>query len=192
MAWVGLMAVAEKARFGYNTIVIFCHMLIFDASTLILIAKIDLLDPFLGILSMRAAIPLKVHRECCGVKKTLDALMIQKVVDDSRIEVALVKDRKAIARIREDFSLGAGESEVIALALQSDARLVGIDDKNGINACRLLRLPFTTAAGILLICRERNLLGRSEAAEKLELLAKYGRYKNSIIEDVRTRLEEYP
>ena len=141
---------------------------------------------------MRAAIPLTVHRECCGAKKTLDALMIQQVVDDSRLEVAKVKDRTAAAKMREDFSLGAGEAEVVALALQSNARLVGIDDKNGINACRLLRLPFTTAAGILVLCRERNLIGKSAAAEKLDLLAGYGRYKSSIIEDIRTQLEKYP
>lgn len=166
--------------------------MIFDASTLILIAKIDLLEPFLGVLSMRAAIPLTVHRECCGAKKTLDALMIQQVVDDSRLEVAKVKDKAATAKMREDFSLGAGEAEVVALALQSKARLVGIDDKNGINACKLLRLSFTTAAGILVLCRERNLIGKSVAAEKLDLLGEYGRYKSSIIEDIRTQLEKYP
>jgi predicted nucleic acid-binding protein len=177
---------------GYNTIVIFCHMLIFDASTLILIAKIDLLDPFLGVLSMRAMIPLAVHRESCGAKKTLDGLMIQQAVDDSRLEVAKVKDRTAVAKMREDFSLGKGEAEVLALALQCSARLVGIDDKNGINGCKLLRVPFTTAVGILLACRERNLIGKSEAAAKLVALAKYGRYKNSIVEDAQARLEEYP
>jgi len=192
MASVRHIGVAALRGISYNTLVIFCHMLIFDASTLILIAKIDLLELFLGTLSMRTAIPVAVHRECCGVKKTFDSLMIQKAVDDSRIEVAVVKDRKAISRLREDFSLGAGESEVIAMALQSDARLVGIDDKNAINACRFLRLPFTTAVGILLVCRERNLVGMNEAVDKLDMLAKYGRYKNSIIDDVRIRLEDYP
>jgi predicted nucleic acid-binding protein len=167
-------------------------MVIFDASTLILVTKIDLLDPFLRSLSMRTAIPVAVHRECCQSKKTLDALMIQKVVDESRIEVTAVRDRDGVKKMREDFSLGAGEAEVIILARQCDARLVGIDDKNGINACKLLRLPFTTAAGILLVCRERNLIGKSEAAGKLELLAKCGRYKSSIVDDLRTRLEEYP
>ena len=192
MASVALITVAVYAELNYNTFVIFCHMLIFDASTLILVTKIDLLDPFLRTLSMRTAIPVAVHRECCEAKKTLDALMIQKAVDDSRIRVVAVKDRKAVIRMQEDFSLGTGEAEAIALALQSDASLVGVDDKNGINACRLLRLPFTTAAGILILCRERNLIGKSEAANKLDLLAKYGRYKNSIVDDLRTRLEEYP
>jgi predicted nucleic acid-binding protein len=167
-------------------------MIIFDASTLILVTKIDLLDPFLGSLSMRTAIPVVVHRECCQSKKTLDALMIQKAVDESRIEVTAVRDRNGAKKVREDFSLGAGEAEAIVLARQCGARLVGIDDKNGINACKLLRIPFTTAAGILLACRERNLIGKSEALERLELLAKWGRYKSSIVDDARTRLEEYP
>jgi predicted nucleic acid-binding protein len=167
-------------------------MLIFDASTLILVTRIDLLDPFLGTLSMRTAIPAEVHHECCGAKKTLDALMIQKAVDDSRIQVVTVKHRKMVVRMQDDFSLGTGEAEAIALALQYKARIVGIDDKNGINACKLLHLPFTTAAGILILCRERNLIGRNQAADKLDLLAKYGRYKNSIVDDARARLEESP
>ena len=151
-----------------------------------------MLEPFLGTLSMRIAIPVEVHRECCRAKKTLDALMIQKAVEDSRIQVMTVKERKMVVRMQDDFSLGTGEAEAIALAVQNKARLIGVDDKNGINACKLLDLPFTTAAGILILCRGKNLIGRSEAVEKLDLLAKYGRYKNSIVEDVRTRLEEYP
>ena len=189
---VAFFAVAVNAGLTYTTFVIFCNMLIFDASTLILVTRIDLLDPLLGTITMPTAIPFEVHRECCGAKKTLDALMIQEAVDDSRIQVVTVKDRKTVIRMQADFNLGTGEAEAIALALQSKARIVGVDDKNGINACKLLRLPFTTAAGVLILCRQKNLIGRNEAADKLDLLAKYGRYKSSIVEDVRTRLEEYP
>ena len=59
-------------------------MFIFDASTLILTAKIELLDLFLKEIGMEVAIPRAVEEECGG-KKTLDALMIQKAVDESRI-----------------------------------------------------------------------------------------------------------
>lgn len=164
-------------------------MIIFDASTLILIARIELLELFLGAISMRTAIPAEVHRECCGPKKRLDSLMIQRSVDDLQIQVVGVKDWKLAAKLQNDFSLGNGEAEAIALALQVKALLVGMDDKNGINACKLLGLPFTTAAGILILCRERNLIGQSEAVTRLDLLANFGRYKNSIVEDIRTRLE---
>ena len=164
-------------------------MFVLDASTLILFAKAEFLDLFLAGVKLRVAIPGEVARECCGAKKTLDALMIQKALDESRIKVILVKNKKLVTKLQADFSLGQGESEAIALALQERARIIGIDDKNGINACKLLGIAFTTAIGILLRSREKGLLDRNAALAGLAALAKYGRYKNSIIEDARLKLE---
>ncbi len=164
-------------------------MLVFDASTLILIARIELLDPVLAGVSLESAIPQEVERECCSVKATLDALMIRKAVDDSRIRVIRVKDRRLVTKLQDDFSLGKGEAEAIALGITEKAQLIATDDKNGINACKLLQLSFTTAAGILIRSLEKNLISRSDALEKLDRLAHYGRYRNSIIQDARARLE---
>jgi predicted nucleic acid-binding protein len=88
-----------------------------------------------------------------------------------------------------DFSLGRGEAEAIALALKKKAQLLGMDDKNGINACKLLGIAFTTAIGILLRSREKGLIDREPALSKLVALAKNGRYNASIIEDARLKLE---
>lgn len=164
-------------------------MIVFDASTLILIAKAELLDLFLGHVDMPVAIPGEVQKECCGPRKTIDALVIQKAVDEPAIKVMAVKNRRLVARLQADFSLGRGEAEAIALALNEKARLLGIDDKNGINACKVLSIAFTTAAGILVRSLEKGLLGHGEALEKLELLAKHGRCKDSILEDARRGLE---
>lgn len=164
-------------------------MFVFDASTLILLAKVELLDPFLADVTLEVAIPAEVERECCSAKKTLDALMIQKALDESRIKVMAVKNKKLAAKLRTDFSLGKGEAEAIALALKEKAQLSGIDDKNGINACKLLGVRFTTAVGVLVRSCEKGLIGRSDALAKLTALAKYGRYKSSIIEDARLKLE---
>lgn len=46
-----------------------------------------------------------------------------------------------------------------------------------------------TASGIPIRSREKALLEGPDALAKLELFANYGRYKNSIIEDARRRLE---
>jgi len=165
-------------------------MIIFDSSTLILIAKIELLDLFLSEIGMEVAIPRAVEEECCGGKKTLDALMIQKKVDESRITVRSVKNRKLVLKLEADFSMGRGESEAIALALQEKARLLGIDDKRGINACKLTGVPFTTAIAILLRSREKGLVAKDDALARLASLARYGRYKGSILEDAKRRLEE--
>jgi predicted nucleic acid-binding protein len=167
-------------------------MVVFDASTLILMAKAELFDLFLTNISVPIAIPGEVEKECCGRKKTLDAVIIQRALDESRIKKVVIKKRRLIAKLEADFSLGRGEAEAIALALNEKAQLLGIDDKNGINACKLLGVTFTTALGILIRSRERGLLEGPEALEKLALLAKYGRYKDSIIEDARLKLERKP
>jgi predicted nucleic acid-binding protein len=164
-------------------------MFVLDASTLILITRAELLGPFLAGVKLEVAIPGEVARECCATKKGLDALTIQKALDESRIKVILVKNRKLVEKLQTDFSLGQGEAEAIARAQKERARIVGIDDKDGINACKLLGIAFTTAVGILLRSREKDLLDRGAALAGLAALAKYGRYKNSIIEDARLKLE---
>lgn len=167
-------------------------MLVFDASTLILIAKVELLDLFLANVSVPVAIPGEVENECCGSKKALDAVIIQRAVDESRIKTVVVKNRRLVTKLQGDFSLGKGEAEALALALNEKAEVLGIDDKNGINACKLLGVAFITAVSILIRSLEKGLLEESVALEKLSALAKHGRYKNSIIEDARRKLEAKP
>ncbi|MGH9498726.1 MAG: hypothetical protein ACRD3L_06240 [Terriglobales bacterium] len=164
-------------------------MLVFDASTLILVAKVEMLDSFLDHVGLDVAIPLAVEKECCGVKKSLDALMIRKALDEARIRVTLAKDSKLVMKLQSDFGLGRGESEAIVLAHSARARVLGIDDKNGINACKLLGIAFTTAIGILVRMYEKRLLATDEALAKLAGLAKHGCYRISILEDARRRLE---
>jgi predicted nucleic acid-binding protein len=154
-------------------------MIVFDASTLILIAKADLLDLFLGNVA-------------AARKRRWMQPWIQKALDESRLRTVAVKNRRLVAKLQVDFGLGKGEAEAIALALGDKAQFLGIDDKNGINACKLLGIPFTTAIGILVRSREKEFLGQAEALDKLALLAEHGRYKDSIIDDARRKLEAKP
>ena len=88
----------------------------------------------------------------------------------------------------EDFNLNSGEAEAIILALKNKGTLA-TDDKNAINACKLLNISFTTSIDILIRAKEKNLMTIEESHVKLDKLSKYGRFKKSIIEDVRTRLK---
>jgi predicted nucleic acid-binding protein len=164
-------------------------MIVFDASTLILLAKIELLDRLLRSFSLPVAVPAEVARECCGAKKVLDTLVIQRAIDDSRIRVVAIPNPAMVRKLRTDFSLGQGEAEAIALSAREDA-LLAIDDKSGINACKFLGVAFTTAIALLLRSREKELLSCDEALLRLEQLARHGRYKEAIIEDAKRRLEE--
>ena len=88
----------------------------------------------------------------------MDAIIIQKALDESRIEVLTLRNRRLVAKLQTDFSLGRGEAETIALALDEKAQIVGIDDKNGIDACKVLGIAFTTAVGILIRTGKKDCL----------------------------------
>jgi predicted nucleic acid-binding protein len=164
-------------------------MFVFDSSTLILIAKIELLYPFLNDITTEVAIPKAVEQECCGATKTLDALMIRKALDEAKIEVRKVRNGKVITKLIADFNMGRGEAEAIALALEEKAQIVGIDDRVGIDACKLLGVPFTTAIGLLVRSRQKGLIDLEDACFRLSALARYGRYRKSILDDAIKRLE---
>ena len=93
-------------------------MLIFDSSTLILTAKIELLDAFLKDvgMEMEVAIPRAVADECCGGKKTLDALIIRKVLDEFRIRVRSVGTESWLRNWKRT-SVWAEENQKLSLSL---------------------------------------------------------------------------
>jgi predicted nucleic acid-binding protein len=164
-------------------------MIIFASSTLILTAKIDILDIFLNSMTMKVVIPSAVESECCGDSKTFDALTIRKVLEDGRIAVKSVNNESIVTKLQSDFNMGRGESESIAFAFEHKAKLVAIDDRKGIQACKLSGIAFTTAIGILLRSSRMGLLNRIQAQEKLVALAKFARYKPAILEDAKSQLE---
>jgi predicted nucleic acid-binding protein len=164
-------------------------MMVVDASTLILLAKAELLEKFLDQIAQEVVIPKEVERESCRVKKSFDALIIQRAISEKKIAVKAIKDRNLVAQLQRDFALALGEAEAIALAIARRARLVAIDDKSGINACKLLRVAFTTALAILVRMHEKGLIDRETATAKLGALERYGRYKADIVADARSRLE---
>jgi predicted nucleic acid-binding protein len=126
------------------------------ATSLILITKAHFLDLFPTSIDVPVAIPGEVEKECVSSKKALDAIIIQKALDKSRIEVFTFRNRRLVAKLQTDFSLGRGEVEAIALTLNENAQIVGIDDKNGIDACKVLGISVTTSVGILIRSRNKS------------------------------------
>jgi predicted nucleic acid-binding protein len=83
-----------------------------------------------------------IERECLAKPMAVDALMIQKAIQKKRIVVRPLRGEKLQRELLADFPMGQGEAEPIALALANKGKLVGIDDRAGINACKLLQIPF--------------------------------------------------
>ena len=156
---------------------------------MILLAKADLLEAFIEDFPERVLIPPQVHMESCGNKDTFDAQLIARLIKDRYMVVRKLKNPAVVAEIRKEFNLGKGEAEAIALAQATMAKLIFIEDRNGMNACKILRLPFSGVLGILVRMHDKGLVSTEEAIRKLDLLERYGRYKANILADVKGRLE---
>jgi predicted nucleic acid-binding protein len=157
-------------------------MIVFDSSTLILLAKTEILDLFISNFKGRILIPEKVKWEVIGEGEK-EAPVISICIEKRKIEVKKVKNPRYGKKMVEDFNIDIGEAEAIMLAIQEGASLIATDDKNAIRACKMLNLDFVTAISILIRTFQKGLLDQDETLLKLEKLQSIGRYSRPIIED---------
>ena len=163
-------------------------MVVFDSSTLILLARTEVLEVFISNFPGQVLIPEKVREEVL-MKDSEESPQITALIHGKRIGVLRVDDRKLPQKLMEDFNIDLGEAEAITLALQKKGAVVATDDRNAIRACKLLKIDFITAIAILIRAAEKKLFSRSEALLKLDKLASVGRYKKLIIADARRQIK---
>ena len=159
--------------------------MVFDSSTLILLAKIDLLRE--SAEDILIVIPPKVKEECL-FKESLDALLIKTLIAEGKIKVEKAGNREAVRKLRADFRIEAGEAQALWLGKRLGVPLA-VDDGPTIKACKVLGVQFVTAIHFLINLRARGKLELPLALAKLDALAAYGRYSRKIIEDAAQRLK---
>ncbi len=152
---------------------------VFDASTLILLAKIEILPIWLT--RVQAVITTQVKAEATRQSELPDARIIAGLLAHQKIRVHSV-DSTRIKRLEKDFRLDSGEASSVLLAKELHAGL-GPDDSVAIKACKILEIPFVTAIHLLIQAHEERLIGRQETLVKLEKLQRCGRYDSRILED---------
>jgi predicted nucleic acid-binding protein len=164
-------------------------MVVFDSSTLILLAKVELLNAFLEDYKEKVLIPNEVEAESCTKKKSFDALLIREKIRENKIGVAKVSSTRLCEQLMRDFNICRGEAEALVLAIEKKAKLVATDDKNAIKACKLLKIPFTSAIAILIRMADRRVIDTEKVRAVLDALLKCGRYGNGVIKMAKKRLK---
>ena len=74
-------------------------MIIFDSSTLILLAEVELLKEIVE--QLEVVIPREIEREST-VKNTFDAKLIKKLIEDGKIGVVKVKEGKGKKKLTDE------------------------------------------------------------------------------------------
>ncbi len=153
-----------------------------DASTLVLLQKIALLDKLIKDFSF--IIPQEVYNEAV-IKgkhiKSKDAYSIENKIKNNTIKVKNIKDKKKFNQIINEFGLGEGETEAIVLFFQEKADTLATDDHKAINVCKIYGVPFITALTFALTAFELKIVNKNEANGMIKDLGIYGRYKDQLI-----------
>lgn len=156
-------------------------MIIFDASTLILLAKIDILQ--LVLIQYSGIIP-EIVKEEVEYKNSLDAKLIEQQIKEGKLKISKNPGKEKMQTILKDFPLCRGEAAAIILANEQNGTLA-TDDGLAMKVCKIFGIKFITAVHFLIEAK----LEKTLAIAKLNLLKKYGRYSIEIIRDATERIE---
>ena len=157
-------------------------MIVFDTSTLILLAKIDILQLVLNQYS--GIIPEIVKGEVI-YKNEMDTELIIQQIKDGNLAVEKNPSKDKMKHILKDFPLGRGEVAALIIAKEKDI-VLATDDGLAIKVCKIFGVKFATAIHFLI----GEGLDKSLTMAKLKLLKKYGRYSADIIKDAEERIRK--
>lgn len=158
---------------------------VFDTSTLVLLAKIDLLRMLTR--HVRVHVPLAVKRESTAKPDAVDAQYLQHLMAEGDLQVEANVSSRLRNRLLREFRLGEGEAACIAVAMQH-GWVVATDDRQAIKACKVLGVVCIPALAWLMHSAKERWVSAALAQAKLEALKQYGWYEPALIERVRQEL----
>src|SRR3989338_4603140 len=165
-------------------------IIISDASTLILLQKIDLLDKL--VKSFEFIIPEEVYKEAVikgKEKKFSDSYQIENKIKQNLIKVKKIKNIYSVNKLLKEFGTAEDETEAIVLFLELKADILATDDHKSINVCRAYKIPFMTALTFVLDSFSREIVTKNTVRKMIESLGVYGRYKNELIYKALSHVE---
>ena len=125
---------------------------VFDSSTAILLAKVQLL----GIAAERLNIFFsEAVKDETTNKDTFDSKLIIKLINENKIKVVKANQSNVNVLI-EDFNIEKGEAESIEIASAKKC-ILATDDGPCIKSCRILGIKFATAIHFLISFYEKKL-----------------------------------
>lgn len=167
-------------------------VIICDSSSLILLAKLELLD--LLIKSFKTVlIPSAVYNESLKKGKELkklDAFSIDKKIMDGKIIVKEIEDLNERDNIIKNFNVHKGESESIILYLEKRADLLGTDDYRTLKVCKILGIKYFTTPLFLIRCYEKNNISNEITLLKFKQLKKLGGYAENLLDDFKYKIKK--
>ena len=161
--------------------------IVFDASALILLAKIDLLQ--IVAQGAEISIPRIVEQEVKAKPDSYDAQLVARMITEGSIRVLSEVPAAGVKTLQKQFRLAEGEAAALWMAKEKQCT-IAIDDGPGIRAAKILGVPFVTAIHVLVALSEQGHTAQPSALAKLDSLALWGRYSAQLVSDARLKIQK--
>ena len=160
-----------------------------DSCSIILLAKATILE----ILSDKQDLFVteEVYKEILkGKDKNFaDALLIEKLVKEKKIKIIDVTSTGLIKKLVQDFNLGVGEAETLALAIDEQCDAVLTDNKQGRKTALVYNLNLIGSIDAITALYKLRSIDKDKAVGGLKGLRKFGWFQDylidSALEDVK-------
>jgi predicted nucleic acid-binding protein len=162
---------------------------IVDACSIILLAKSDVLGSFSEWKDI--SVSRGVSNEVSEGKKKVyyDALVFEKMVDEKRVKIVDVENKKLLREFKDRYGLGRGEAETIVLYLDKNYDGLITDNKQGRKIAKLFDIhPIGTPDIIVALCKSKQIT-KEKAMEALCIIRRFGWFVDSIIENAMFEVE---
>jgi predicted nucleic acid-binding protein len=185
---------SASKRFKYYKVCNVIMPLVCDASTLILLQKIGLLEklgkhPDFTITEHVYQEAIKRGKE----KGFADAYALEKHMDSSLIRKKQPKSTEQVTTLMKQFGTAKGETETLALCMELQNSTAAVDDRKAMAICNAYNIPFVTSLTLAITAHKSGVITKKTAEEMILQLGNYGRYKNELIhEALKTIRGEQP
>ncbi len=151
------------------------YQVISNATPLIAFIKKNELST-LKLLFEKISIPRAVYNEITNVPNGFDE---EKEIVKREIGKNWIIIKDVGNMMYTELNLGTGETESINLCMEHENPLLLIDEKQGRNIAKALKLNILGTMGIFLLCYRRNLKTKEEILKNLNALIEHGFYLSS-------------
>jgi len=161
--------------------------IISDATSLILLAKIRLLNIFTE--RNKIIIPEKVYEEVIKGKEKgrEDSMVVELLVEEKKLDIQK-PDVRIKNNIEKLLNLKEGELEVVSLAYKTKHTIL-TDDKKCLNAAKSLNIKFITSLDAVTVLYLKKLINKKKTLENIDKLEEYGWYSKNLIKTYRGKIK---
>ena len=154
-----------------------------DSCSIILLAKATVLEALSK--KYKLFITGNVYKEILNGKdkKFADALLTEKLVKDKRIHTKKAASNILIKKLVQDFNLGDGEAETLALAINKECDVIVTDNKQGRKTALIYGLNLAGSIEVVVSLYKLKLIDKEKAIGGLKKLREFGWFHDYLIDN---------